>query len=474
MQDTQSIIALIKQNAEKVNGEIIRQIIKDEEGEHTRRYELYMQYKQSTDHVAIYDRTFEDENKVNRKLPNDFFGDIVDTKVGYLAGKPITYQLDKNPYMAEDQLDEVRYDKDMVVVNDFLKYNSIADIDSEIFKFSAICGIGGRLLYIDKEGNAKLMNLKPWEVIFIFDRSIDELQYAARYYDITYHESDGTSGTRKRVEWYDSKNITFWLETKDKDYGLDPTEKPNPRPHMFNKVPIFAYPNNTECQSDVEKVLELINGYDRTLSDVNSEIEQFRLAYLALYGYTQPDQEIIDKIKKTGVFGIDKDGKMEFVTKELDDAAIEHHLDRLQQSIYYLSKSVNFNDEQFGGNLSGVAMKFKVFGLESKSIVSERKFQGTSRTMFNLLTAMWKEKGMADIDPLDITMQFTRNFPLNLGDEAEATMKLKGMISEKTRLSLLSFVEDADKEMKQMELESEGMIDLDEIEEEEPGGGIEE
>jgi len=268
MQDTQSIIALIKRNAEKVNGDIIGQVIKDEEAEHNRRYKLYMQYKQSEKYVAIFSRTFEDKNKVDRQLPNDFFGDIVDTKVGYLAGKPITYQLDKNPYMTEAQLDEAKYEKDVMVINDFLKYNSIADVDSEVFKYSSTCGITGRLLYVNAEGKARIMNLKPWEVIFIFDRSIDDLQYAVRYYDITVYDPDGTSSTRKRVEWYDSKQITFWLETKDKDYMLDPTE--NPRPHLFSKVPIFAYPNNTEYQSDVEKVLKLIDGYDRTLSDINS------------------------------------------------------------------------------------------------------------------------------------------------------------------------------------------------------------
>lgn len=467
MQDTQSIIALIKKNAEIVDGAIIKQVIDDEKAEHARRYKLYMQYKQSEDYLEIFKRDFDDENKIDRHLPNDFFGDIIDTKVGYLAGKPITYQLDKTPYTFETKLDEAKYDKDMKVINDFLKYNSIADADSGIFKYSGICGVTGRMAYVDITGLARVMNLKPWETIFIYDRSIDDLQYAVRYYDITVYKSDGTSDTRKRVEWYDDKEITFWIETDAGTYIKDVTEKLNPRPHLFKRVPIFAYPNNTEQLSDVEKVMKLIEGYDRTLSDINSEIEQFRLAYLAVYGYTQPDQETMNKIKKTGVFAFDKDGKMEFVTKKLDDAVIEHHLDRLQQSIYYLSKSVNFNDKQFAGNVSGVAMKFKLLGLESKSIVAERKFQGATRVMFDLLTDFWKSKKMTDMNPLDITMQFTRNFPLNLGDEAEANMKLKGLISDKTRISLFSFIEDADKELKQMELEQQGSIDLDKVKEEE-------
>jgi hypothetical protein len=39
-------------------------------------------------------------------------------------------------------------------------------------------------------------------------------------------------------------------------------------------------------------------------------------------------------------------------------------------------------------------------------------------------------------------------------------MNLKGLISDKTRLGLLSFIDDPEKEMKQMAVENEGMVDL--------------
>ncbi|HBC30996.1 MAG TPA: phage portal protein, partial [Clostridiales bacterium] len=54
---------------------------------------------------------------------------------------------------------------------------------------------------------------------------------------------------------------------------------------------------------------------------------------------------------------------------------------------------------------------------------------------------------------------------------ADSTGKLKGMVSEKTRLSLLSFVDDVEWEIEEMERDSEGMIVLDNFnfdEEEEP------
>jgi hypothetical protein len=56
---------------------------------------------------------------------------------------------------------------------------------------------------------------------------------------------------------------------------------------------------------------------------------------------------------------------------------------------------------------------------------------------------------------------FKRNFPLNLLDEADTSSKLKGLVSEQTRLSLLSFVEDADYEIGLMKEENADKVDLD-------------
>jgi len=89
---------------------------------------------------------------------------------------------------------------------------------------------------------------------------------------------------------------------------------------------IIVFPNNEEQQGDAEKVLSLIDAYDRTLSDVNSEVEQFRLAYMAFYGY-DPDEETLKKAARTGAFGLDEKTEgvgIEFITKDLNDAVIEH------------------------------------------------------------------------------------------------------------------------------------------------------
>lgn len=98
-------------------------------------------------------------------------------------------------------------------------------------------------------------------------------------------------------------------------------------------------------------------------------------------------------------------------------------------------------------------MKFKLFALESKCITAERKFTAALRQQFKILTSAWAKKGIA-VDYKDIWFQFKRNFPLNLLDEAQTSATLKGLVSERTRLAQLSFIDDVEYELDQMAQEA--------------------
>ncbi|MDL2254009.1 phage portal protein [Ruminococcaceae bacterium OttesenSCG-928-I18] len=116
-------------------------------------------------------------------------------------------------------------------------------------------------------------------------------------------------------------------------------------------------------------------------------------------------------------------GRIYFVTKEVNDEFIEHHLDRLEENIYRFSKTPNLHDEHFAGNASGVAMKYKMAGLETKCGMWQAKMMSAGVYMFRLLCGCWQKKGIA-ADPLQCVMDFHRNFPLDVAGEAEAVKTL--------------------------------------------------
>ena len=138
-----------------VDNQVTSQIIEDLIDEHapTRAKTLALYERYKTDSVPVFDRKFDDEGKINRKLNNSFDSEIIDTKVGYFIGYPISYQVD-------DEQDNVEaMDK---VIQNFNYRSGIADLDSETVKMATICGYAGRLHYIDVEGDERAMLLYPW------------------------------------------------------------------------------------------------------------------------------------------------------------------------------------------------------------------------------------------------------------------------------------------------------------------------
>lgn len=437
-------INLIQQNG--INGNIIKLMIEEHRPTRDKMIKLYARYKADPSGVPILTRKLIDyegigneavkriDDKVNNKLNNSFDSEIIDTKTGYMFGHPITYETE------DEALKKM--------VSTFNTRNNIEDSDSELGKTASICGYGARLLYIDEEGNERLRNVDPWEAIILASDDITEPTFGLRYYQV-FEWSGETKVTSYRADFYDATYI-YSFKSADKElYQL--IER---KPHMFDGCPLFGVPNNKELKGDTEKVISLIDAYDRTLSDASNEIEQFRLAYLIVKGASL-DEEDMENLKKSGVFEVfDENGDVKFLTKEINDTMIENHLNRLEENILRFAKTVNFSDGSFGGTITGVAMRYKLMALEHKAITMERKMTAAFRYQYKILCSAWDKKILADKDGyLKLWFQFKRNLPVNILEEAQASAQLKGQVSEETRLALLSFVDDVRFELERMAAE---------------------
>lgn len=462
-----------------IDGTMIATLIKDNQTERKRMTDLHGRYIGSKQSIPIFSRKFLDTSKINTMINNDFFSDIVDTKVGYLLGIPINYTYREPEVDETGEINTIEETNKKIIdakIQEFVRRENMSEVDAETAKFAAMCGFGARLCYIGEDGIEHIQNVYPWECIFLVDdNDIQHPKYCLRYWEEEVKVGDiGVTQTIFKCEFYDDQNITFFQQivgtatnsptvSNDLIFVLDPDEEKNPRPHMFTSCPLIGFPNNDELLGDCDKVLTLIDAYDRTLSDLSSELEQMRLAYMAIYG-VRPDEKFLDQIKKTGTIGFDDpEDRVEFIQKVLVDQPTENHLNRLCQDIYYFSGSPNFRDQAFAGNISGVALKFKLFKLESKCISAEREFQSALHQMFDIIGEKWNIEEIP-FESDDVEYQFKRNFPLNLADEAATTGALAGLVSDETRLSLLSFVQDAKAELEKMKKEQEGMQALNPIE----------
>ena len=429
----------------------IQALIKDSANRRKEMSDLYERYKGGKDGVPILTREYSiggevQKDKINNKLSNDFFSEIVDTKTGFFCGVPIDYG-----YQDENQtvLDAIEYFNDI---------NSMSDVDAETAKIASTCGLCGRLIYVDPDGELRVMVINPWELVFIGEHGVDEPRATIRYYPEYYFDDDGKKQTRMHVEVYDDVSVRYFVEVKTDDGKMVLQQEKPDYIHPFAANPLIGFANNEELRGDAENVLTLIDAYDRTLSDINNELEQFRLAYMLFVGVDIAPEDL-QKVKKTGAFAIPtSDGDVKFITKELDDTVLEHHLERTENNIYRFSKSLNMKDIQFGANLTGVAMAYKIWPFEFKCKVMEQKFKNSLREQYNILSSIWTAQGI-DINYLDVEFTFTRNYPHNLAEEAQIAAALKGIVSDATILRTLSIVEDPTEELKAVEEENKKAIE---------------
>ena len=416
---------------------------------------LYSRYKAVYGGVPIFDRQprfEEEENPINNKISNDFFGEIVDFKVGYFAGEPASYYYSKTDEAEEDLGGEKAVEVATKALTDFLTRNNMYGVDMEITKNASIYGYSGRLFYIDREGSERVMAVHGYETIILSDTDISEPECAIRYYK----SKDINGSDYWTVEFYDDKNITTY---RGELFSLEEVEV---RPHLFDYCPLQGIANNKEYMGDAEKVLGLIDDYDKVISDNSNEIEAFVHAYLIFEGL-RIDDETIEKGQKSGSFVFPaagtQQGRAYWLTKNINDAFTEHHLQRIEDNIYRFSRTPNLTDETFGA-ASGISLKFKLHGLETKCATFEANVMNSAPHMWKVLCSSWKKKGI-NADPLQFVIDFHRNFPQDKLSEAQtAQAQIAAGLPKQWVYSQMANIDDVDYIMGLIEKEKADVTDL--------------
>ncbi len=417
--------------------------------------DLYDRYCVLDDAVPIFKRQprfAEDRAAINNKINNDFFSEINDFKIGYFAGKPIAYSYNHSQDSEEDTGGKGELEKASKALSDFVALNNFPDVDMEITKFATVCGYAGRLFYHDELGRERIMVVPPFESALLGD-DITAPKYAVRYYS----RSDLSGNTYWHAECYGDGPIKVFEGQPGNWAPKDDI------PNLYDSCPLQGIPNNGELLGDAEKVTSLIDAYDRALSDQSNEVEAFSNSYLCFENVKITDAEM-EKAQATGEFqyytGQGK-GNIHYLTKDATGELNNKHLDRLEDNIYRFSKTPNLNDEAFG-TASGIALKFRLTGLETKCGIFQAKMQSAATYMFQCISNAWSKKGIT-LDPLEVDLKFSRNFPLDLLSEAQSAQQMIAAGLPKRVAYSLAFpeIDDVDEVMEEIESEKDGIPPLE-------------
>ena len=133
-------------------------------------------------------------------------------------------------------------------------------------------------------------------------------------------------------------------------------------------------------------------------------------------------------------------------------------LKNINDTIHKISNSPDFNDEKLMAQ-SGIAMRYKLLGFENVSSSIVANMTKALQKRIELICAVLRLTN-GDNTWRDVQIVFTRNLPQNITDTAQVINQLRGIVSDKTLLSLLPFVKDVDAELEQIQQEKEANMDM--------------
>lgn len=391
--------------------------------------------------------SFNPMHQADNRIAYSFYPLLVDQKTAYMFTAPPIY--------------DVKNDNLNTIILDTLG-------DAYEKKCKDLCvkatngGVAWVHYWIDENNDFQWAVLPANEIIPIYNNRINtKLEGVLRVYaDI----NDKGENITVYEYWNDKEVQAFSMRTGDDYEALSPytaftmidpsgvTLNVDTIPHQMEKVPFIAFANNARHTTDLKRIKELIDVYDKTYSGFLNDLEDVQEVIYVLTNYGGENlAEFLDGMKKYKAIQMDSTGPddrsgISTLTIDIPIEARKELLDITRKAIFDMGQGVDPQQQGLDGT-SGEAMKFLYTLLELKAGMMETEFQ----LGFNeLIRAICSAHGSNDVT---ITQTWTRTSVKNDGDLVDMCSKSMGVVSKRTILAHHPFVEDVNEEMKQIETE---------------------
>ncbi|WP_142433184.1 phage portal protein [Enterococcus mundtii] len=397
------------------------------------------------------------EGRSDNRIASGFADFIVSFKLGVLLGNPLKYSGDQA--IAE-------------------KINTFASQSNEDYHNQLVgrdmIGLGRAYEWIgrDEYGKETLAKFDAEQTFVIYDNTKDRNSLCGvHYYKEKYLDKSWT-----RVELYTNSGFNYYLIAENDDLEHAIIEDGGIVESYFDSVQVNEWINNEERLSDFERVLDSIDAYDLSRSEMANFQQDSSEAYLVIKGNPdtaddeQGDNSKLDvlqammrarmlvlgdkKIYDGNIAGAEPDAY--YLKKEYDVAGMEANDSRTVADILRFTSLIDFTDENIGSNQSGIGFRFKGWGSDNDRKNKERMVKKAIMRRLRLLTHSWsikdelnKPQGLIDTVKAffvsdeqqqeqlynkvnEIQIQFTPNVPQSDEEIMKVIAGMVGIVSDQT------------------------------------------
>lgn len=414
-----------------------------------------------------------DKYSADNRIASDWAKYITVFEQGYMLGNPVEYKNENAEIQA--------------LIDNFSKQNNEQDHNVAIKTDLAIYGRAYELLNTFKDEDesvwVKLYRMNPEQTFVIYDDSYEQRSLmAVNYYSISY----GNGHKRDFVKVYTDDAI---YEYVDDNQEADTLRLKETSEHFFNGVPVNEFSNNTDRTGAFEAVLDSIDAYDLSQSELANFQQDSNEALLVISGnpFTGVDDKdfledgrinpngrlaVSQSFKKAKILVLDDNPipggsspSAHYLIKSYDTAGAEAYKERLVNDILRFTFTPDTTDSNFAGTQSGEAMKYKMMAADNYRGKQELLFEKGLMRRLRLAVNIWKIKGN-DSDNYNLINEtdilFTPNLPQNNNEMVAIVKNLYGIVSEQTIVEILERVTgvNAETELKRLKEDTEKALEM--------------
>lgn len=351
---------------------------------------------------------------------------IVDTNVGYLLGNPVEYQTDDN--------------YDIEPLKDAYKKQTINDLDVEIARDCGIFGLQYEYVYANEDSEPRSTEIDNKQIVLVRDDTTEHKKLFAVIWRDVY------SGDEEKKDKLLYQEVVLVDKEKRLTYQIKNSQMKllEEEQHVFGDVPVIEYRNNPDFLGDFEPVISLVDAYNLLQSDRVNDKEQLVDAILVVQEMDFDENDIESLLEHRVIAGVPNGADVKYLIKNLNEADTDVLRQTIENDIHKISMVPNMSDENFIGNSSGVAIRYKLLAFEQNIKNKERYFEKGLMERFKMYNHyLMVKSNMQEVPIEEVDAIFKRNLPSNDFEISQMINNLSGFVDKETLIAQLSFVKDA-------------------------------
>ena len=378
----------------------------------------------------------EDLTRSNIRIAHPFWKIIAEQEAQYiLSGKEPLFNSDI-PEL-QSRLDEYFNDND--------------DFNSELYYAVLGAIVKGHDFFYAYKNSKGMTSFQCADSLCVVEVRENETDDGCKYVIYPYVDRIDKNGKPiTRIEVWDEKQVTFYVQDGDGKIKLNKDQKPNPRPHIlykkdgdqatyfedFGQIPFIRLDNNKKQQSGLAPIKDLIDSYDLMNSGLSNNIQDTNESLYVVKGFEGDNlDELMVNIKAKKHIGVGEDGDVEIKTVDIPVEARKTKMAEDKENIFYFGMAVDTTGLKDTAATVSVAVKSAYANLDLKCEGFNKCFKKFLRKLLELVLKEINEVDGTDYGQKDVWFNLDRETIIN--EQEKAQIKLTEAQEQQVRIGTI-------------------------------------